>query len=153
MKTYRKKQSVYILTYKHIQIELLYLYSELNEFFSKNKAEHLVKVRERLSSITEFVEKIPTYETEKERKKKFTAPIDYKVHLLSELTNISQRINSPLIGKDRVLQCADILETVKRLGVYNRTREVYFYESKAENLDLAYYQKKYAKCVKLFETG
>lgn len=153
MKTYRRKASIYILTYNHLQIELLYLYSELNDFFSKNKAEHLVKVRERLSSITEFVEKIPTYETEKERKKKFTSPVDYKKHLLSELTNISQRINSPLIGKDRVLQCADILETVKRLGVYNRTREVYFYDSKAENSYLDYYQKKYAKCKDLFKTG
>ena len=153
MKTYRKKQSVYILTYKYIQIELLYLYSELNDFFSKNKAEHLVKVRERLSSISEFVEKIPTYETEKERKKKFTAPVDYKVHLLSELTNISQRINSPLIGKDRVLQCADILETVKRLGVYNGTRKLYFYDSKAESFELDYYKQKYAKCKELFKTG
>lgn len=135
MKNYRKKQSIYILTSCHIFSEMETMYYLTNDLFEKITPQKLLVLRDKISKLISFVEKIPIYGKSdiKERKIKGSIYFEQKNFLIDELKKLNITINETLsTGKDRILKGADVLDKINEIKQYIFYLQVYFYDNEAE---------------------
>lgn len=151
------KKNLYILTYYHTIEELRDIHTESKELFDKNKCESLLKVRNRIKKLIEYIENIPSFgEPDKigERKKKTAMYCEFKKHILTEIIGINENINDALdTSKGKILKYANTLQRIENLGKKIQTFKVYYYNSKKEDVELVKYIERFRKYKESFKNS
>lgn len=151
------KKNLYIISYWRVITELRDIHTESKELFSRNKCESLLKVRNRIKNLTEYIENIPSFgEPEKigERKKKTAMYYEFKKHILTEIIGINENINDALdTSKGRILKYANTIQRIENLGKKIQTFKVYYYNSKNENVEIVKYKERYKQYKESFKNN
>lgn len=135
MKNYRKRKSIYILSACHIFSEMQEIHFLANDLFEKSTPQKLLVLRDKISKLISFVEKLPIYGKSelKERKIKGSIYFEHKKFLFDELKKLNITINEALsTGKDRILKGADALDKTNEIRQYIYYLQVYWYDNEAE---------------------
>ena len=150
MYNYRKKQSIYILTYCRIVDELPMIYYLTTDLQERSTPEKLLELRKNINNLIEFVDSVPIYGKSKpQRKIKGSMYFEHKSYIIDKLKEIKINIDDTLTaGKERIIKGANTLNKIKDLENFTSKIPVYFYNNELEEEKKKKYYRYYKELKK-----